>query len=103
MAERVGDVQPGEEKVVGRPYSSLPVPEGAYRKAREGLFTRTCRGRIRGNAFKLKGVTFRLDIRNKFFAIRVVKHWHRFPREVVNAPSLETLKVRLDRALSNVI
>jgi len=35
--------------------------------------------------------------------MRVVKHWHRLPREVVNAPSLETFKVWLDRALSNLI
>jgi len=28
---RVGVVRPGEEKALGRPYSSLPVPEGAYR------------------------------------------------------------------------
>ena len=27
-AERVGAVQPGEEKATGRPYSSLSVPEG---------------------------------------------------------------------------
>jgi len=35
--------------------------------------------------------------------MRVVKHWHRLPREVVDAPSLETLEVKLDRALSNLI
>jgi len=35
--------------------------------------------------------------------MRVVKHWHWLPREVVNAPSPETFKVRLDRALSNLI
>jgi len=35
--------------------------------------------------------------------MRVVKQWHRLPREVVNAPCLETFKVRLDRALSNLI
>jgi len=33
----------------------------------------------------------------------VVKHWHGLPREVVDAPSLETFKVRLDGALSNLI
>jgi len=32
--------------------------------------------------------------------IRIVRHWHRLPREVVDAPSLETLKVRPDGALS---
>jgi len=36
----------------------------------------------------------------KSFIVRVVRHWHRFPREVADAPSLETLKVRLDGALS---
>ena len=34
---------------------------------------------------------------------RTVKHWHRLLREVVDAPSLETFKVRLDGALSNLI
>jgi len=35
--------------------------------------------------------------------MRVVKHWHRLPREVVEAPSLETFKASLDGALSNLI
>jgi len=30
-----------------------------------------------------------LDIRKKFFTMRVVRHWHTFPREAVAAPSLE--------------
>jgi len=42
-------------------------------------------------------------VRKTFFAIRVVKHWNEFPREVVEVPSLETLKARLHRALSNLI
>ena len=33
----------------------------------------------------------------------VVRHWHRLPREVVDAPSLEVSKVRLDGALSNLL
>jgi len=35
--------------------------------------------------------------------MRVVKHWHRLPREVVDAPSLETFKARLDGALSSLM
>ncbi|KFQ90236.1 hypothetical protein N337_05205, partial [Phoenicopterus ruber ruber] len=55
------------------------------------------------NDFKLKEGRFRPDIRKKFFTKRVVKHWKRLPREAVDAPSLETFKVRLDGALSNLI
>ena len=35
--------------------------------------------------------------------MRVLKHWYRLPRDVVDAPSLETFRVRLDGALSNQI
>ena len=44
-----------------------------------------------------------MDVRKKFFKIQAVKHWHRLPREVVDAPFLETFQVRLDRALSTLI
>ena len=44
-----------------------------------------------------------MNFRKKFFTMRAVKHWHRLPREVVNAPSLETFQARLDGALSDPI
>jgi len=77
--------------------------KGAYRKDGEGLFTRVCSERTRGNGFKLKEGRFRLDIRKKFFTMRVVKHWNVLPREVVDALFLEVFKARLAGALSNVV
>jgi len=62
-----------------------------------------CSDRTRGNGSKLKEGRFRLDIGKKFFPMRVVRHWHRLPREAVAAPSLAGFKARLDGALSNLV
>ncbi|KFW65210.1 hypothetical protein AS28_05557, partial [Pygoscelis adeliae] len=55
------------------------------------------------NGFKLKEGRFRLAIRKKFFTVRVVRHWNRLLREVVDTPSLEAFKARSDKALSNLV
>ena len=51
----------------------------------------------------LKEGRFRLDIKTKFFTVRVVRHWNRLPREAMAAPSLEVFKARLDGVLSNLV
>lgn len=53
-----------------------------YKKEGEQLFTWADSDRRRGNGFKLKGERHRLDIRKKFFAVRVLEVWHRLSREV---------------------
>ncbi|KAK4826836.1 LOW QUALITY PROTEIN: hypothetical protein QYF61_011644, partial [Mycteria americana] len=77
--------------------------KGADKKDGDRLHSRACSDRTRGNSLKLKEGRFRLDLRKKPFTLRVVKPWPRLPREVVDAPSLETFKVRLDGALSNLL
>ncbi|KFQ23381.1 hypothetical protein N331_11722, partial [Merops nubicus] len=52
---------------------------------------------------KLEKSRFRLDVRKKFFSLRLIDHWNRLPREVVEAPSLGTFKIRLDKALSSLM
>ena len=54
-------------------------------------------------ALNWKRIGIRVGIRKKFFIVRVVRHWNRLQSEVVNAPSLEALKARLDGAVSNLV
>ena len=59
--------------------------------------------RTRGNVLKLKEGGLRLNAVNIFFIMEVMKHWHRLPRILVDASSLEVLKARLDGAMGNTI
>ena len=71
--------------------------KGCHQEEGENLFTLASNDRTRSNGLKLQQGRFRLDIRKKFLTVRVVKHWNKLPREVVESLSVEVIKSRSNK------
>jgi len=74
--------------------------KGTYKQDGDQLFTWSNSDGTRGNGFKLKERD--VDFRRNFFTQRMVRHWHGFPREAVDAPFLQKFKTRQGRVLGNL-
>jgi len=59
--------------------------------------------RTRGNTHKLTYRKFQLNTRKNYFTLRVMEHWNRMPRGVVQSASLGIFKTRLDNVLCSLL
>ena len=67
------------------------------------IFSVVGRDRTRSDGLKLEHRKFRTNLRKNFITARVMEHWNKLPREVVESPSMETFKTHLDTYLCNLL
>ncbi|KAK4826043.1 hypothetical protein QYF61_003942 [Mycteria americana] len=77
--------------------------KGGYKEDGDSLFTRSHMEKTRANGYKSLLGRFQLDTRGKFFTMRTTSRWNNLPREVVDSPTLDTFKIRLDRVLGHLV
>ena len=62
-----------------------------------------CSNRTRSNDLKLEHRKFHTNMQKNFFKVRVTEHWSRLPRELVESPPMEIIKIHLDTDLCDLL
>lgn len=76
---------------------------GGSREGDANLFFLVSSNRMHGNSSNLHQRRFRLDIIKNFFTKGVVRHWNRFPIEVVDALCLSVFKSIIQMPLNDIL
>jgi len=92
----------GEQASVGREGQKEGVG-GSAPAAVGAEFGVPISSKFRGSGLKLCQGRFRLAIRKNFFAERVVRHWNRLPRAVLESPSVQGFRKRVEGALQDMV
>ncbi|GAB0210210.1 hypothetical protein GRJ2_003486800 [Grus japonensis] len=92
-----------KRRLTGDLFNAYKYLKGGCLEEGARLFSMVLSDRTRGNGHKLECRKFHLNMWKNFFTLRVVEHWNMLPREVVESPSLEIFKTRLDAILCNLL
>ncbi|KAK4830244.1 hypothetical protein QYF61_009311 [Mycteria americana] len=76
-----------KRRIWGDVIAAFQCLKGIYKKDGDRLFSRACCYKTSLNGFKLKECRFRLDVRNNFFMMTVVKHWNNLSRDLLSMMS----------------
>ena len=85
-----------EKRTLRRDLINDKYPSYGRQRDKARLFSEVYGDRTRRNSHKLKHRKFSTNVHKNVFTVRVMEHWNRLPRVVVETPSLETCKTLLD-------